>query len=201
MEKRKTLEMVQMAVLIAVILIMSFTPIGYLRTAGLEISIITIPVVIGAMIIGPKAGLVLGLVFGLTSFYQCFGMSPFGATLLGINPVATFLVCVPTRGLMGWLTGVIYKAIDKLDKTGWVAYFVGGLVGAFLNTLFFMGMLLICFWNCEYIQNLNATFGNLNPFAFVIAFVGINGLLEMPAACIGGGVISKALNRAFRNFD
>lgn len=97
MRNKKTLEMVQVAVLVAIVLIMSFTPIGYLRTAGLEISLITIPVVIGAMVIGPKAGLILGLVFGFTSFYQCFGMSPFGATLLGINPVATFLVCVPTR--------------------------------------------------------------------------------------------------------
>lgn len=72
--------------MIAIILLMSFTPLGYLRTAGLEVSLITIPVAIGAMIIGPKAGLLLGTVFGLTSFYQCFGMSPFGAALLGINP-------------------------------------------------------------------------------------------------------------------
>lgn len=197
MRNKKTLEMAQMAVLIAIILIMSFTPLGYLRTGGLEISLITIPVVIGAMIIGPKAGLVLGLVFGLTSFYQCFGMSPFGAALLNINPIATFLVCVPTRGLMGWLTGMVYKVIDKIDKTGWIAYFVGGLVGALLNTLLFMGMLMLCFWSSDYIQGLNV--GGLNPIAFVIAFVGINGLLEMPASCIGGGIVAKALNKAFRN--
>ena len=101
MRNKKTLEMVQMAVLIAIIVLMAFTPIGYIRTAGLSISIITIPVVIGAMIVGPKCGLVLGTVFGLTSFYQCFGMDPFGAMLLSINPFFTFIVCVPTRALMG----------------------------------------------------------------------------------------------------
>ena len=44
---------------------------------------------------------------------QCFGMSPFGAALLGINGFLTFLVCVPTRILMGWLTGLIYKGLRK----------------------------------------------------------------------------------------
>lgn len=200
MKNKKTLEMVQMAVLIAIIVIMAFTSIGYIRTAGLSISIITIPVVIGAMIIGPKAGLILGTVFGLTSFYQCFGLDPFGATLLSINPFFTFLVCIPTRALMGWLSGVIFNAVKKIDKTKTVCYFVGGLLGAFLNTLFFMGMLILCFWNTEYMQGLNTTlFGGVNPLAFVLGFVGVNGLLEMPAACIGGGVISKALNKAFKN--
>ena len=199
MKNKKTLEMVQMAVLIAIILVMAFTSIGYIRTAGLSISIITIPVVIGAMIIGPKAGLILGTVFGLTSFYQCFGLDPFGATLLSINPFFTFMVCIPTRALMGWLVGVIFNALKKIDKTKIVCYFVGGLLGAFLNTLFFMGMLLLCFWNTEYIQGLNTSlFGGVNPLAFVLGFVGVNGLLEMPAACIGGGVISKALNKAFQ---
>lgn len=198
MKNKKTLEMVQMAVLIAIILVMAFTSIGYIRTAGLSISIITIPVVIGAMIIGPKAGLILGAVFGFTSFYQCFGLDPFGATLLSINPFLTFLVCVPTRALMGWLVGVIFNAMKKIDKTKIVSYFVCGLLGAFLNTLFFMGMLILGFWNTEYLQGLNTTlFGGVNPLAFVIGFVGVNGLLEMPAACIGGGVISKALNKAF----
>ena len=72
MKKNKTLEMVQLAVLIAIMLILAFTPLGYLRIGPLAISLMTIPVVIGAMILGPAGGAVLGLVFGLTSFYQCF---------------------------------------------------------------------------------------------------------------------------------
>ena len=62
--------MVQLAVLIAIMLILAFTPLGYLRIGPLAISLMTIPVVIGAMILGPAGGAVLGLVFGLTSFYQ-----------------------------------------------------------------------------------------------------------------------------------
>ena len=67
---------------------------------------------------------------------------------------------------------------------------------AFLNTLFFMGVLLICYWNTEFIQGINETLGGLNPLMFVVAFVGVNGALEMPSSCIVGGIVSKAVNRA-----
>lgn len=198
MKNSKTLKMVQLTILIAIVLLMSFTPIGYLRTAGLEISLLTIPIVIGAMLLGPKAGAVLGAVFGLTSFWQCFGMSPFGMVLLGINPVGTFLVCVPTRILMGWLTGVLFQMIEGVDKTHTLSYFAGGLIGAALNTLFFMGTLMLFFWRTEYIQELNASLGRLNVVLFVCVFVGINGLLELPASCLAGGAVAKAVERATR---
>ncbi|MDD3394387.1 MAG: ECF transporter S component [Clostridia bacterium] len=181
--------------MIAIILLMSFTPLGYLRTAGLEVSLITIPVAIGAMIIGPKAGLLLGTVFGLTSFYQCFGMSPFGAALLGINPFLTFLVCVPTRALVGWFTGMIFKGLEKMDRSKTVCFFIGGLIAALLNTILFMAALILFFWNTDYIQSINASIGNLSVFAFVLTFVGVNGLLEMPATCIVSGVVSKTLKK------
>lgn len=195
MRQTKTVKMAQTAILAAIILVMSFTPLGYLRTAGLEVSLITIPVAIGAMVVGPEAGAFLGLLFGATSFYQCFGMSPFGAALLGINPFFTFLVCVPTRMLMGWLTGWIFKALYRLDRSRTISYFIGGLLAAVLNTAFFMGMLMLCFWESAYIQELNTAMGGLSMMAFLAAFVGVNGLLEAPSSCILGGIISKALDK------
>ncbi|AMJ42292.1 ECF transporter S component [Anaerotignum propionicum] len=194
-ERLSVKDLTTTGMMIGIILLMSFTPLGYLRTAGLEVSLITIPVAIGAMIIGPRAGLLLGTVFGLTSFYQCFGMSPFGAALLGINPFLTFLVCVPTRAIMGWLTGILFIAVEKLDRSKTICFFVGGIIAAILNTLLFMGALMLFFWNTEYIQSINAGIGNLSIFAFVLTFVGVNGLLEMPATCIVGGVVSKTLRK------
>ena len=94
--KFSTKYLVEMALLVAIILLMAFTPIGYIKTAGLEITLIVIPVAVGAVTLGPAAGAILGGVFGITSFIQCFGMSAFGTLLLGVNPVFTFLVCVPT---------------------------------------------------------------------------------------------------------
>ena len=196
MRSTKTIKMAQMAILIAVVLIMAFTPLGYLKTAGLEISLITIPVAIGAMVIGPGAGAVLGAVFGATSFYQCFGMSPFGAMLLSINPLYTFLVCVPTRILMGYLAGILFKAFIKADKGNTVCYFVGGLMTAFLNTLFFMGILILFFWNTDYIQGLAA---GKNVMLFVILFVGINGVVEWIATTIVGGIVSKSVAKIAKN--
>lgn len=111
--KFSTKYLVEMALLVAIILLMAFTPIGYIKTAGLEITLIVVPVAVGAVTLGPTAGAILGGVFGITSFIQCFGMSQFGALLLGINPFLTFLVCVPTRILMGWLTGLIYHGLRK----------------------------------------------------------------------------------------
>ena len=61
MKNKRTLKMVQMAILIAVLLVMSYTPLGYLKIGLLSISLLSIPVVIGAMLVGPAAGAVLGL--------------------------------------------------------------------------------------------------------------------------------------------
>lgn len=190
-------ELTTLGLLTGVLLLMSVTPLGYFHTFGLDISLMMVPVGIGAMLMGPKAGAWLGLVFGATSFYQSMtGSSTFSTMLFNINPFYTFLLCIPTRVLMGFLTGVIFKAAQKVDKKKTVCYFVGGFFAAFLNTLFFMGVLILCYWNTEFIQGINETLGGLNPLMFVVAFVGVNGALEMPSSCIVGGIVSKAVSRA-----
>lgn len=197
MKNIKTLKLVQVAILLAVLLIMSFTPLGYLKTAGLEVSLLSIPVAIGAMLVGPGAGAILGAAFGLTSFYQCFGISLFGAALLNINPFYTFIVCVPTRTLVGYLTGVIFKGLFKVDKTKTICYFAGGLLAALLNTLLFVGTLLVFFWNTEYIQSFNQT--GANVIVFFALFVGIQGLVEAIVTCAAGGGVSKAVAKVVHN--
>ncbi len=187
-------ELTAKGLLTGVLLVMSFTPLGYFHTLGLDISLMMIPVAIGAMIMGPSTGLWLGFVFGATSFQQALmGTSIFSTTLLNINPVGTFILCIPTRMLMGYLTGFCFRLLYKIDKSKTVCYFAGGFLAAFWNTVLFMSVLLLFFWNTPLIQDINATFGNLNPFLFVFAFVGINGLLEMSASCVVGGMVGKVL--------
>ncbi|MCI5679387.1 MAG: ECF transporter S component [Bacteroidales bacterium] len=194
--KMSARELTTLGLLTGILLLMSFTPLGYFHTFGLDISLMMIPVGIGAMLMGPKAGTWLGFIFGATSFYQSMtGSSPFSTMLFNINPFYTFLLCIPTRMLMGFLTGAIFKVVQKLDRKKTACFFVGGFFAAFLNTLFFMSVLIICYWNTEFIQGINETLGNLNPLPFVVAFVGVNGALEMPASCIVGGVVSKAVSR------
>ena len=103
-----TLYMVELALMTAIIFIMAFTPLGYFRTPGLSITFLTVPVAVGAIILGPKGGAVCGLVFGITSFIQCFASGGFGAMLLSINPVGAAFTCIVPRVLEGWLCGLIF---------------------------------------------------------------------------------------------
>ena len=109
-------DMVRLSVLVAIMLLLELTGLGMIKTAGLEITIFLVPVIVGAIVMGPGAGAFLGGVFGCISFWECFGKSWFGTMLLGISPVLTFLVCVPTRILAGWLCGLAFKALHKLDQ-------------------------------------------------------------------------------------
>ena len=197
-KKFSTKYLVEMALLVAIILIMAFTPIGYIRTAGLEITLIVVPVAVGAVTLGPAAGAILGGVFGVTSFIQCFGMSPFGAALLGINGFLTFLVCVPTRILMGWLTGLIYKGLRKTKLPSGASVTISNLCCPLLNTTFFMGMLVIGFYNTEYIQSFVSALGAKNALLFILAFVGVNGLVEAIVCFVVGTAISAALKKALK---
>ncbi|MBE5967912.1 MAG: ECF transporter S component [Lachnospiraceae bacterium] len=189
-----TERLVQMALLVAIILLMAFTPIGYIKTLGLEITLIVVPVTIGAIALGAAGGALLGGVFGITSFIQCFGMSPFGTVLLGINPWATFIVCVVSRILMGWLTGLLFEGFKKAKVNKNLALAVTNLAGPLLNTFFFMSGLILFFYNTNYIQEIASTLGTKNVFTFVIAFVGVNGLVEAAACFVLGTAISKALD-------
>ena len=116
-----------------------------------------------------------------------------GAVLLGINPIYTFLVCVPTRILAGWLCGLSFKGLNKLDKTNLWSFGAAGLIGALCNTVLFMTTLCLCFYNTEYIQGFVAALGSANAFLFVIAFVGENGLVEGVVCLITGAAIAKAV--------
>ena len=193
--KQRTVKLVQMALLTALIFLMGFTPIGYLHVGVVEITFLTIPVVIGAIVLGPTAGAILGGMFGLTSFLQCFGMSPFGAALLAINPWATLFICGIPRILMGWLSGVIFRAIAKIDRTRYVSFAAASLSGAVLNTVFFMASLILLFGRTAYIQDMMTAMGTPNIFSFLIAFVGLNGLIEAIVCFVVGFAVSKALVR------
>lgn len=197
--KINTVYMVQLSLLIAIIILMAFTPIGYLKVGPLEMTLIVVPVAIGAVVLGPTAGAILGAVFGITSFVQCFGMSPFGAVLLSINPIYTFIVCVVTRILMGWITGLIYAALRKRKKIRKVSVAISNLCCPLLNTLFFMGALILFFYQTDYIQSLVQGYGASNALIFVILFVGINGLVEALVCFVAGTAVSEILLRVVKH--
>lgn len=189
--KARTLWLVQTAVLTAIIILMSFTPLGYIRTAGLEITFIMIPVAIGAILMGPATGALLGTVFGITSFIQCFGYSPFGATLLSINPFYTFILCLVPRLLMGWLVGLIFKGLHSIDRTKLISFAVASLSGAVINTILFIAGLFLLFGKTDYIMS----FGPTWPTIFAL-IAGTNAILEAVISLVAGTAITKAVYRS-----
>ena len=183
--KFSTKYLVEMALLVAIILLMAFTPIGYIKTAGLEITLIVIPVAVGAVTLGPAAGAILGGVFGITSFIQCFGMSAFGTLLLGVNPVFTFLD--------GWLTGLIYAGLKKTKIPSAGSVTLASLCCPLLNTTFFMGTLVTLFAG-----TMREQFGMTKVIPFIAAFVGVNGVVEAIVCFVIGTAVSMALKKALR---
>ena len=89
----KTKQLVILGLLTAILLIMAYTPLGYLNVGILAITFNVIPVALAAIVLGPAGGAVAGAVFGLTSFLQCIGVggtSAMGVILFDINPVLAF---------------------------------------------------------------------------------------------------------------
>lgn len=191
----KTQKLVEMGILTAILLIFAFTPIGYLKVGAIEITFMTIPVAVGAIVLGPAAGAVLGGIFGITSFIQCFMGSVFGAFLVGLNPWLTFIVCFIPRVLCGWLTGFIFRGLKKIDKTKILSFVGASLSTALLNTLFFMGCIVLFFWNNAEFTGTMASWGMPTDgvWIFLVTFVGMNGLVEAVVSFIIGAAIAKAL--------
>lgn len=195
----RTRYLTMLALLTSVLILLEVTNLGYIKTPGLEFTIMQVPVIIGAIVMGPGAGAILGTVFGLTSFLQCVtGKSVFGAQLLMINPVGTFLTTVPTRALMGLVCGLIFLAFTRRSRSGSVPYIVSSLAAALTNTVLFMGALVLFFYNTDYIQGFVTALGSPNALVFVLAFVGIQGLLEAIICAIAGSAVSRALVKYFR---
>ncbi len=190
--KQKTQQLAFLGVLSALTVVISFLPI---KTLGLEITLSMVPVAIAATLYGPVAGAMLGGVFGVTSFLQCLGYSPFGAMLLSISPWLTALVCIPTRILAGALAGVLSSAFSK-NKT--LSGVLGSVAAPVLNTVFFMGTMCLCFYNTDYIQGFVAALGAANPISFILLFVGINGLVEIIAGIAIAYPASIAVRKAVR---
>jgi len=195
--KNKTLDvryLVSLAMLSAVLLAMSFTPLGYLTIGPLAISLNMIPVGIAAVVLGPVGGAITGGLFGLTSFLQCLGIggtSPMGAILFDISPVLAFIQRFVPRVLAGLLSGYAFLLTKKLfNRT--VAGFVTGFCAAILNTILFMTALVLLFGNTPYLQGL---INGKNVIVFICTFVGINAVVEMLAVTAGVGAVAKVLEK------
>lgn len=128
MKNEKTYELVLTALFTAIIVIMAFTPLGYIPLVVINATIIHIPVILGALFLGPKKGAFLGFVFGLTSFINntfkaatasAFVFSPVLAyDVVGVSGIfKSIYICFVPRILVGVVPYFIYLLIRKALKS------------------------------------------------------------------------------------
>ena len=188
MKKLSTRNFVLLALLVAVQIVLGYVNIP--MPGGLHIVFNMIPMAIAAIALGP-----LGGAFGLISFLQCFGILGFsgmGAALVGISPLLSFVQRFFPRLIDGLLLGYIYRFLRPRTNV-YVACAVTGFFAAFLNTLLFMTSLVWLFGKTEYMQNSMAGRGML---AYIVAAVGVNGLVEMLVSTVLTGAVGSALEKA-----
>lgn len=184
----------QLGLLAAIEIVMKLIGLGSVPVGPLYMSFLTVPIAVGAMTMGPAAGAILGVVFGLVSFKDALSGVGMTGMFFQISPLNTFVLCVVMRVLMGSCVGLIFKALRLIDRRGGWSYFIGALSAPLLNTLFFMGYIVLVFYNTEFIQGKVADLGAVNPLMFVVLLVGVQGLIEAIVCCAAGGVITRAVS-------
>ena len=196
MNQKKTIQgMILTSLFSAIIIIMAFTPLGYIPLGIINATIIQIPVIIGSLFCGPKQGAFLGFLFGFTSFLKntimpstlsAFVFSPvLAAGMFGAKGVlySTFICFVP-RVLVGVLPYYIYKTMKKFSKWKTVNFAVAGVIGAFTNTFLVMGSIYVLY------KDAYAAAQGIDPatvLAVIGGIIGFNGVIE---AILSGVIVS-----------
>lgn len=131
-----------LAVLLALVIVLqiwaSAIPLGATR-----ISLTLIPIVLGAVLLGPAAGAFLGAAFGVVVVVVAVaGGDPFTLTLLSDNPALTVLLCLVKGAAAGAAAGLLFKLVRR--KNEYAAVFAAALSAPVVNTgLFILGALLM----------------------------------------------------------
>lgn len=151
--KRNTRWMVSVALMAAIIIVLANTPLGMIQLPIIKATTVHIPVIIGAVLLGPAAGAILGCVFGICSLVSntmaptllSFAFSPFMSTT-GLPGVAKALwISIGCRIMIGVVAGWLWILLKKFNVNQTIALVVTGFAGSMTNTIFVMGSIYILF--------------------------------------------------------
>ncbi len=133
-KNKNVFQMTIIAMLIAILIIQTFVPVlGYIPLGPLDVTIVHITVILAAVLFGNRTGLIVGTVWGLLSMIRAYTQpTPFNVVFL--NP----LISVLPRAIVGWLSGVVFEALDKRTDARW-KYSVTAMVGTVSNTILVLG--------------------------------------------------------------
>ncbi len=191
--------LVQLALFLAIILLMKITGLSSIHIGPLNMTLTMIPIAIGAMLLGPVPGALLGAFYGLTSLYDAIsGGSVLTHAFFQISPFHTVILCVALRACVGYLTGILFLLLFRADRHHTACYFLGGLAAPLLNTLLFMGYIVLVFYRTDTVQGYVEKLGASGPLMFVVLFVGVQGLVEAATGCVIGGSVAKGVAHALK---
>lgn len=196
-KSRHTFRMALTAMFIAVMLVMNFTPIGYITVTGaFSISLMTIPVALGAACTGITGGTVLGFVFGLTSFLQAFGIGfmidPSASPLFSENPLGYTVTCFIPRILTGFAAGAVFTLFEKKKFVNIISFGISSAVVPILNTALFMSSYILFYSD--------TSFGGA-VMTVLLTILTLNFLIEFLATVIVGTTVSFVVYRQSKRFN
>ena len=132
--------MTTIALLMAMVVVLQFISAAIPPVSGFTISLVLIPIVLGAALYGPKAGALMGGTFGVIVFINCVnGSDAGGQMVLQANPILCFLVVMGKGILAGLASGVVYKLLSK-KFSGYVAMMCAAVICPVVNT----GTFVLC---------------------------------------------------------
>lgn len=204
----KTRDFVTTAMFMAIIIAMSFVPyMGYIPLGFMNATIIHIPVIIGAVLLGPKKGAFLGGIFGLTSMVNntfnpnltSFVFSPFYSLGDMHGNAASLIICFVPRILIGVVAYYVYVGVSKLMKVkkkgNAAALAMAGAAGSLTNTLLVMNGIYFLF-GASYASAKGIAIDAL--YGVILGVIGTQGVPEAIVAAILTAAIGRVLIRIRR---
>lgn len=184
--KHDTHWMVGVAMMAAIVVLLANTPLGMIQLPIIKATTTHIPVILGAILLGPLAGTILGCVFGICSMINntiapallSFAFSPFLSTSL-IGAVKALWVAVGCRAMIGLVSGWLWIGLKKVKAPDLIALPIVGFIGAWTNTVCVMGSIYFL----------------LRPEYAKAMGVGIEAVFGLVMAVITGSSIAEAVAR------
>lgn len=175
MKNKNISRMVQLAILLAIVVVLQCF-LGSIKVGATSFSVVLVPIVVGAIVLGPAAGAFLGFAFGLVVLiYGITGQDGFTNLLFQAHPVFTSIICLGKGAAAGFGAGMVYKLLAKANPF-WASVAAAAAAPVLNTGLFILGGLTLVRGTLE--ANL-AAFGADSLVVFlVIGCAGVNFLVE-----------------------
>ena len=196
--KHDTRFMVSVGLMAAIVIVLANTPLGMIQLPIVKATTVHIPVIIGAILLGPTAGAILGGVFGVCSLISntmaptllSFAFSPFMSTTGIIGAIKAIWVSVGCRILIGLAAGWLWRLLKKIKLNQIVALSITGFVGSMVNTVAVMGSIYLLFAQ-QYAQAKDVAVTAV--WGLIMGTVTASGIPEAIAAAVLVAVVTKVL--------